>query len=285
MEFFVRHHFERVVSGGLMHVQPWWFYVPVFLGSLLPWSPLAALACRRESYREPRRLFLAAWVVFGFVLFSVATNKLPGYLLPLMPAAAALLGLALSEAPRASLWLGISAALLMGSLSPSPILPLAVGEGLSRAPRPSFQVSWLAPIVLLAAIVTLEKRGRRLAAVACLAGGAGAGIFCLKAAALPALDRAASARPLWLEVRDRAPQTCIGNVARRLAIRIELLLRHPASGLRRRSPSLANRSHRRRLAVCGGCRQPTVMGRSCYVRSVDPIRCRVVPSRFRNTPQ
>ena len=94
-DFFVVHNFERFTSNALMHAQPWWFYLPVLAGLLLPWFPLLLLLGRRAAYRDPRRLFLLAWVVFGMVFFTAATNKLPGYLLPLLPAAAALMGLAL----------------------------------------------------------------------------------------------------------------------------------------------------------------------------------------------
>ena len=98
--FFWRQHVERMVSGALLHVQPWWFYLPMLLASLLPWTPLLALLGRRTAYRDPRRLFLLAWLLFGLAFFSLAPNKLPGYLLPLLPAAAALMGLALEEARR-----------------------------------------------------------------------------------------------------------------------------------------------------------------------------------------
>ena len=36
--------------------------------------------------RDPRKVFLLAWVVWGMVFFSMAANKLPAYILPLLPA-------------------------------------------------------------------------------------------------------------------------------------------------------------------------------------------------------
>jgi hypothetical protein len=80
-EFFIEHHFGRFASGDLQHVQPFWFYGPMMIGLLLPWTPLLW----RGEWRT--RTFYAAWLVFGFVFFSVSKNKLPGYLLPLLPAA------------------------------------------------------------------------------------------------------------------------------------------------------------------------------------------------------
>ena len=145
VDFFWRQHFERMVSGALMHVQPWWFYVPVLLASLLPWTPCWPCSGGRAAYRDPRRLFLLAWLLFGLAFFSIATNKLPGYLLPLLPAAAALMGLALEEAAGAHAWLALSAVLLVIFPMAAPILPAAVADGFSRAPRPAFHWSLASP--------------------------------------------------------------------------------------------------------------------------------------------
>ena len=46
---------------------------------------------RVERWDQRRRLLLAT-VVFGLVFFSISVNKLPGYLLPLLPALFVLLG-------------------------------------------------------------------------------------------------------------------------------------------------------------------------------------------------
>ena len=214
--FFWRQHFERMVSGALLHVQPWWFYLPVLLASLLPWAPLLALLGRRSAWRDPRRLFLLAWLVFGLVFFSIAANKLPGYLLPLLPAAAVLMGLALEEAEAAGarVCLAFSAVLLVFFPMAAPILPAAVARGLSRAPHPLFQWSWLLPIALAALVWLLEARARRVAAVVAIAAGAAVGTVYLKHSAVPALDREASARSLWGEVEGRAARTCVEPIHR-----------------------------------------------------------------------
>jgi 4-amino-4-deoxy-L-arabinose transferase len=115
-----------------MHAQPWWFYLPVLAGLLLPWFPLVVLPGRRAAYRDSRRLFLLAWVVFGMVFFTAATNKLPGYLLPLLPAAAALMGLALdaAEAAHAAPWLACCALLLVAFPMAARMLLAALAAGL-----------------------------------------------------------------------------------------------------------------------------------------------------------
>ena len=61
---------------------------------------------------------------------------------------------------------------------------------------------------------TLERRGRRLAAVLSIALGAAMGTFYLKRATAPELDRAASARTLWRQIAARAGEVCIDNLNR-----------------------------------------------------------------------
>ena len=93
--FFWRQHVERFLAPSLEHVQPFWYYIPVLLAGLFPWTPLAALLAQRRLYSDRRVLLLAAWVLCGLIFFSVARNKLPGYLLPLFPAVAIVLADAL----------------------------------------------------------------------------------------------------------------------------------------------------------------------------------------------
>ena len=213
-EFFVVQHFSRVTSGALMHGQPVWFYLPILLAGLLPWTPLLGLIARRRVYRDRQRVFLGVWVLVVLVLFSLPVNKVPGYILPLLPAAAALMALALDEAVDARVWLAACGALLVAFPITAQVLPAAVLNGLSRAPRPEFQVVWLAAAAVALLAGLLETRGKRVAAVLAVAAGAAVGIAALKTVATPELDRNVSARGLWREIGGRAGEVCIGNVKR-----------------------------------------------------------------------
>jgi 4-amino-4-deoxy-L-arabinose transferase-like glycosyltransferase len=211
---FVQHQFQRLTSGALQHSQRWWYYLPVFIGLLLPWSPLLLLLARRAAFRDPRRQFLLAWVVFGLVFFSVAPNKLAGYVLPLLPAAAVLMALALDETAGARYWLAGCALLLVAILVAAPILPAAVASGLSRTPWPAFRWIWLLPAGIAAMVWALDSQSRRLAAVLLIAAGAAAGMVYVKRTATPELDRVASARTLWRQIAGRADQVCADNLKR-----------------------------------------------------------------------
>lgn len=208
IDLFWKQQFQRVTSGALMHVRPFWFYIPVLLGLLIPWTPLLALLVRREPYRDPRRALLLAVAAWGFLFFSLVQNKLPGYVLPLLPIVAALMGTALAETPRNRWLLPACALLLMVYPIAAPLLPHAVADGISHAPRPTFQPLCLVPIALAALVFWLQKR-KRMIAVFCLATGAAAGILFLRFTAAPAVESMATAEPLWRQAATMAGQVCV----------------------------------------------------------------------------
>jgi 4-amino-4-deoxy-L-arabinose transferase-like glycosyltransferase len=177
-EFFFRHHFERFMSSSLQHVQPFWFYIPVLLASMLPWTPLTVLLTRLREYRDPRVFFLAAWAIFGLVFFSASLNKLPGYILPLLPAIALLTALSLQKVRNAGAWLAACATLLIVFPLGASIVPKALGSGTSKAiwaAAPTFSPLWLIPVALAFTVVLLERSGRRVAAIVVIAGGVAVG--------------------------------------------------------------------------------------------------------------
>ncbi len=100
-EFIIQHHFARYTSNKYLHPQPIYFYVPIMLLLVLPWTAylIAALwRARRWDWRETDsgvmkfRLFALAWIVAVIGFFSLSGSKLPGYILPALPGAALLAG-------------------------------------------------------------------------------------------------------------------------------------------------------------------------------------------------
>jgi 4-amino-4-deoxy-L-arabinose transferase-like glycosyltransferase len=96
--FIVEHNFRRYLTPEFQHGQPWWFYVPVLLVAFLPWTATlvwAAVVGTRE-YARTRRMgdaawFFVCWAGFCVLFFSTSHSKLPGYILPALPAVAVLL--------------------------------------------------------------------------------------------------------------------------------------------------------------------------------------------------
>jgi 4-amino-4-deoxy-L-arabinose transferase-like glycosyltransferase len=218
--FFWQQQFGRFTSSALQHSQPWWFYFPMLAAGLLPWTPLAALLPRPGLWREQRRRFLLVWVLFGLLFFSISVNKLPGYVLPLLPAICALIGVSLDAEPESAfapdLLIGGCALLLVLFPIAAHILPEAVSSGLKRALELPVDWTWLLPAGIAVLVWVSARRGRRWGAVTLVAAGAAAGIIWLKVSGLPDVDRRASARSLWREIEARRSEVCIDAVNRNI---------------------------------------------------------------------
>lgn len=101
--FILEHNLARFSSNVYHHPQPFWFYLPVFLLALMPWTLWlisAVVEHARHIWRESREafaspddswpLFLLIWMLVPVLFFSASQSKLPGYILPAVPAGALL---------------------------------------------------------------------------------------------------------------------------------------------------------------------------------------------------
>ena len=90
--FIFQHNFERYLTPIFRHRQPFWYFVPILLFGLLPWTAYLypALAeglqlWRQKSWSHSPGFFVACWAIFPFLFFSFSQSKLPGYVLPAIP--------------------------------------------------------------------------------------------------------------------------------------------------------------------------------------------------------
>lgn len=201
-EFFVKQTFGRLASSALGHEQPFWFYLPVLLAALFPWTPLLALLFQKQIYEDQRVRLLASWLAWGVIFFSLFLNKLPGYLLPLLPAAAALLGIALAAQKDRSLKMIVSiaacAALLWCIPGIQEMLPQALLHGVSRAGM-HLPINWMVPTLgVLLGCVLLERSCRREWSVSLIALATTLAVIRLLVEAYPVLDQTYSSRGLWI---------------------------------------------------------------------------------------
>jgi len=95
--FFIHEHFERFTSTVHGRFQPFWYFIPVLAGTMLPWSLYIPTALRgrwrdRKTGTGDSLLYLAIWAVFIFFFFSKSNSKLIPYILPTFPPLALLAG-------------------------------------------------------------------------------------------------------------------------------------------------------------------------------------------------
>ncbi len=206
--YFWQQQMGRFNSAALHHGRPFWFYLPVLLLGLFPWTPLFALLARRKTYNDVRVSSLAIWLVLALVFLSAFTNKLPGYLLPLLPAAAIVLAVALDKAPAPEWW--IAGCALMLVLLPSGLagLPDAFLKG-SLSATWKFRPGGLVLLVLVIVVWWLACKKQTALAVLTSALAAAGGIGFLAGAVLPVLDQRVSVRPFWREHRDKMSSACL----------------------------------------------------------------------------
>jgi 4-amino-4-deoxy-L-arabinose transferase-like glycosyltransferase len=107
--YFVHEHWLRFTTKIHGRYEPWWFFLPVLVGGLFPWTVFAWQALRgslkggwsgRHESREA--WFLVIWIGFILLFFSKSDSKLIPYILPVFPAAAVLIGAYLAGAWRAA---------------------------------------------------------------------------------------------------------------------------------------------------------------------------------------
>jgi 4-amino-4-deoxy-L-arabinose transferase-like glycosyltransferase len=96
--FILEHNLARFGTNLYRHHQPFWFFLPVALVSLIPWSIFVCAGIwetLRAWWTERRSLFdsgdalsvfLVLWLTVPVVFFSLSQSKLPGYILPGLPA-------------------------------------------------------------------------------------------------------------------------------------------------------------------------------------------------------
>jgi len=119
--FILEHNFKRFLTPEFQHIQPFWYYAGIVLIALLPWTPAliwAMVTSIRSLIRDTRlsamSCFLLSWALFCVVFFTISRSKLPGYILPAIPAIGLLLVRAITNFGAARRWSFAITSLLPG---------------------------------------------------------------------------------------------------------------------------------------------------------------------------
>lgn len=207
-EFFIRHHFERYTTNEFRHPQPFYFFLLIAIAGAVPWSFFLIPAVAHLFKLEPRKagrdsLIVLAWIwtLLPLLFFSFSESKLPGYILPISPAMAIIIG---AEIER--VWNGDRARVLMLAQGMTALCVLSIGVGLIIFARreavslraPAGPLLFLPLMIAALSLVTLGA-GKRRWFIAGSAAVVLSAILCTVANLLPVLRNEVSLKPLSLE--------------------------------------------------------------------------------------
>lgn len=250
-EFFLEQNLARFGTNLYRHKQPFWYYVPVLAAALAPWVVCAIAAfvslfrinvlkssdhkgTQRNTKETGLQMFLFVWAVVPVIFFSVSQSKLPGYILPAIPAWTLLLALFVvdSRGARRSSW----SLIILHSCIASALVPAAfLLPAILFHHRPAISnivVAIAAGVVLLIAVAfTLRRRGLEMLRFATVIPVILALAFVVRYDA-PALDAKLSTRPLAAQITGMTPKgapVAVFHASREVEYGIAFYLNQPVA--------------------------------------------------------
>ena len=206
--FLLNHNLQRFTSTIHRHPGSIFYYVPVLLAGIFPWTGLGVAGL---GTLQPRRsqadLFVLVWLVLPLLFFSMAGSKLPGYILPCLAPLAFVTGRAAQAMAlghlRGPLGTGTRAAamvtlLLACVLAAAPLYLRSIAEPDWRLAVP-FSI-WC---LLVGLGVRVQATRDPVAALGLLRVGAAGTLVLLAWAAPPILARRESGRSLFARTQGR----------------------------------------------------------------------------------
>ena len=205
--FLIGHNLDRFLTPVFRHEQPFWFFAPILVLGLVPWPAFLVTGIRQalrvwrtgELAASPS-LYVACWVIFPVLLFSLSSSKLPGYVLPAIPGAALLLARTvagvLDSREMDARWPLFGTALVFAGLAAA----FAVPE-LAIADVPGLPLDTLRPLAFVVglaslAVALLAYWRKERAAVAAVALGFAMVVAYVNVSMLPKLDPLISPRSI-----------------------------------------------------------------------------------------
>jgi len=174
-EFILEHNLARFSTNLYHHPEPFWYYLPVVMLALLPWIVFVIVAfaqsvrvwwAERRAQRDLElqfRVFACCWLIAPVLFFSISRSKLPGYILPAVPAGVALLADYLRQQLEEQTPLPKGMSILHALIACAPIIPAVlisyiVTEHRLPAGRPLWIALAIALILTVGIAITLAGR-------------------------------------------------------------------------------------------------------------------------------
>lgn len=180
-EFILEQNLGRFSQNIYHHVQPFWYYLPVIALGLAPWTVFAAAAAVRaiRTWWSERKLaveneqnrsgsfslFASCWLIVPVLFFSASQSKLPGYILPAIPAGGLLLAIYLfndmakDEPPKAPRSLLVVHSIVASApIVPAVLIAYVITQRRLPGGQPLFVTLTIAIVLCAAMAFTLVRR-------------------------------------------------------------------------------------------------------------------------------
>lgn len=150
--FILEQHLLRFLTPAI-HPEPLWYYLPVLLGLLLPWTWLLPWAFTGGGrWRDPDFRFLVIWAGVIVVFFSLSRGKLVPYILPALLPLALLVGRGLDRLTGAGR-LSFTGRLLKASLLVWAVTGVAMVALVLWPPAPLARANLSFPFLLAVSLI------------------------------------------------------------------------------------------------------------------------------------
>ena len=220
--FLISHNLGRFLTPVFRHEQPFWFFGPILVLGLAPWSAFLFPGIRQAWIRRQTgelatspSLYVACWALFPVLFFSLSSSKLPGYVLPAIPAAALLLAKTIADfldcRDKDARWPLLGTAVVFAGLAAAFAIPEAAIAGV-----PGLPLDTLRPLALVVGLASLAVAAsafwrRESLAVATVALAFATAIAYLNAAMLPHLDPLLSPRALARHLQENGAADSVSS--------------------------------------------------------------------------
>jgi 4-amino-4-deoxy-L-arabinose transferase-like glycosyltransferase len=179
--FILEHNLGRFAKDLYHHREPFWYYIPVTALALLPWIVFVIAAGfqsarvwwgeRKSSAADEGDLefefsiFACCWLIVPVLFFSISQSKLPGYILPALPAGAVVLAdylrqrLTAGEGAPAPKWLVVLHALVATTpVVPALLIGYVLGEHRLPGGKPLYLALGLTVVLAAGVALTLASK-------------------------------------------------------------------------------------------------------------------------------